>query len=68
MKWNKLPEKQPPFNIPIIVWTKNDVWVDGNLQNVTEDEKGKHFTFLLTGSKDSIPDVTHWAIPTKPKE
>jgi hypothetical protein len=78
MKWNKLPAKQPPFETDLVGWRfantgtnaviKIDFWLPVVLKEVKESPKGKVFIFENQLTKDLLEDITHWAIPTKPKE
>lgn len=70
MKWNKLPDKEPPFNTTLIVWREKDEWGEADLEKIECTQAGKIFTFQLAEELEgfSITDATHWAIPTKPKE
>lgn len=68
MKWNKISDKEPPLAINLVLWQKGNGWISGKLAEITINEKGKHFSFV---EDDHVPiqiEVTHWAIPTKPKE
>lgn len=70
MKWNKLPEKHPPFKTKLAIWRKDDTWGEGQLDKIEKTESGKIISFSLDSEEDgcTITDGTHWAIPTKPKE
>ena len=70
MKWNKLPDKTPPFETDLLVWFNND-WEKAYLSEIREGKTGKifEFTYLDVDHIDSkITNATHWTIPTKPKE
>lgn len=70
MKWNKLPDKLPPFKTQLLIWRKGDVWGEGRLEKIEKTETGEIISFSLESQLDefSISDATHWAIPSKPKE
>lgn len=80
MRWNKLPDKQPPFEQNLVVWrilpmNPNghdteflDCWRPALLKEITETPQGKKYVFEDLMVEATIDDATHWAIPTKPKE
>lgn len=68
MKWNKLPEKKPPFMLALVLWFKEDGWIDGTLDEVRHTKVGEQFLFKDNQGDPIVTEITHWAIPTKPKE
>lgn len=68
MKWNKLPEKEPAFKQPLVLWFQIDSWGDGTLEEIKHSASGKEFIFHDKDGNPISDSVTHWGIPTKPKE
>lgn len=68
MKWNKLPDKEPAFQQALVLWFEIGSWGDGTLEEIKHSAGGKEFVFYDRDHNPIQEKVTHWAIPSKPKE
>lgn len=68
MKWNKLPEKEPFFQQALVLWFDVPSWAEGELVEIKHNSSGKEFIFHDSDGNMIEGKVTHWMIPTKPKE
>lgn len=69
MKWNKLADKEPPFDLGVILWSEGvDSWDVGVLTEIKQTSSGKEFVFTDHDSNTIDAIITHWGIPSKPKE
>jgi len=68
MKWNKLPGKEPPFQQALVLWFEIPSWAEGILAEIKHNASGKEFIFHDSEGNVIEGVVTHWTIPTKPKE
>lgn len=66
MKWNRLPDKEPPFDTELLIWVDND-WKVATLTEIKSSGAGKIFVFAFAWDESTTQSATHWYIPEPPK-